>query len=173
MEIKVNDLSREELIDLVKKLFKEKEELERELKKYKNPHTPPSSNKHIKPETLGLKAKIEAKRGAPVGHRGATLQLPDSEEIIPVLGQECGSCHGKNIEPTGYTKTKRLYILSNQEQLLKNINNKKSDVLIVINLLLLLIGIFHNKEYMTRPFRVLSTILNSKHDCHTISSSIV
>lgn len=119
MEIKVNDLSREELIDLVKKLFKEKEELERELKKYKNPHTPPSSNKHIKPETLGLKAKIEAKRGAPVGHRGATLQLPDSEEIIPVLGQECGSCHGKNIEPTGYTKTKKVIHLIKPRTIIK------------------------------------------------------
>src|SRR3989344_6379048 len=103
MEIKVDDLSREELIKLVKKLFKEKEELERELKKYKNPNTPSSSNKHIKPDTLNLKAKERAKRGAPLGHRGATLQLPDPEEIIPVFAQECHSCHSKNIHPTGYT----------------------------------------------------------------------
>ncbi len=89
MEIKVNDLSREELIDLVKKLFKEEEELERELKKYQNPNTPSSSNKHIKSDTSGLRATEGAKRGAPVGHKGATLTLPEAEEIIPLSATIC------------------------------------------------------------------------------------
>lgn len=111
MRIKVEDLSREELIDLVKKLFKEKEELERELKKYKNPHTPSSSNKHIKPDTLGLKAKNGAKRGAPFGHRGDTIHLLPAEEIIPVLAQECSHCGSEKVEPTGYFKEKDVLCL--------------------------------------------------------------
>lgn len=119
MEIKVDDLSREELIDLVKKLFKEKEELERELKKYKNPHTPSSSNKYLKPDTLGLKAKLGAKRGAPLGHRGNTLHLPPAEEIIPVLAQECSYCGSENVELTGYVKEKDILCLIKPKVIVK------------------------------------------------------
>lgn len=119
MEIKVNDLSREELIDLVKKLFKEKEELERELKKYKNPNTPSSSNKHIKSDTSGLRAKEGAKRGAPVGHKGATLTLPEAEEIIPLSVKVCSCCGSANVKPTGYAKNKNVLCLSKPRTFVK------------------------------------------------------
>lgn len=111
MEIKVDKLSRKELIDLVKKLFKEKEELERELKKYKNPNTPSSSNKHVKSDTQGLKAKPGAKRGAPVGHMGSTLILPEAEEIIPLSVATCSCCGSNHVEPTGYVKDKEVLCL--------------------------------------------------------------
>lgn len=119
MEIKVNDLSREELIDLVKKLFKEKEELERELKKYKNPNTPSSSNKHIKSDTSGLKVERGAKRGAPVGHRGGTSILSSPDEIIPISTEECSNCHSHNVEPTGYVKPKSVFCLIKPKVVLK------------------------------------------------------
>ena len=48
MEFKAEELSREELIRLVKKLFKEKEALEREFKKYKNSNAPSSAHHHLK-----------------------------------------------------------------------------------------------------------------------------
>src|SRR3989338_8742827 len=119
LRLQLSEKSKEELIDEIIALFKEKEKLERELKKYKNPHTPSSSNKHIKPDTLGLKAKERAKRGAPLGHRGATLQLPDPEEIIPVFAQECHSCHSKNIQPTGYTRTRKVLHLIKPKTIIK------------------------------------------------------
>lgn len=119
MEIKVNDLSREELIDLVKKLFKEKEELERELKKYKNPNTPSSSNKHIKSDTSGLRAKEGAKRGAPIGHKGATLTLPEAEETIPLSASTCSCCGSVNVELTGYVKDKDVLCLLKPRTIVK------------------------------------------------------
>ena len=47
-----------------------KEALEKELRKYKNPNTPPSANQHLKPaysKTIDVKPH---KRGAPKGHTG-------------------------------------------------------------------------------------------------------
>lgn len=109
--IKLSEQSKEELIDIILEKIKKIEELERELKKYKNPNTPSSSNKHLKPDTLGLKATLGAKRGAPVGHRGDTIHLPPAEEIIPVLAEECSHCGGENTEPTGYLKERNVLCL--------------------------------------------------------------
>lgn len=111
LNVSFPDLTREELIELVKELDKKNDELERQLKKYKNPNTPSSSNKHIKPDTLGLKAKVGAKRGAPLGHRGDTNHLPPAEEIIPVRVQECSHCESHNVESTGYLKEKDVLCL--------------------------------------------------------------
>ena len=108
-------MTKEELIKLVKKLINEKEKsdekaknLEKELKKYKNSNTPSSANKHLKENTQGLKAKKEAKRGAPKGHKGATFEWPASDKIIPVTTDHCGACYSFNIEPTGYVKTRKV-----------------------------------------------------------------
>jgi transposase len=89
-------------------LEKEKDNLEKELKKYKNANTPSSSNKHIKPNTKGVKAKKGAKRGAPKGHKGATFIWPEIEKFIPLFAKRCGHCRSSNIEPTGYVKKKRV-----------------------------------------------------------------
>ncbi len=119
LNISLPDLTKEELIELVKSLDKKNDELERELKKYKNPNTPSSSNKHIKSNTQRLKAEKGAKRGAPLGHRGATLKLPDPEKIISVLIKKCRSCHSKNIEPTGYIKIKKVMHLIKPRTIIK------------------------------------------------------
>ena len=47
---KLMDLSKEQLVDTIIALQKE-------LAKYKNSNTPPSSNKHLKPDTKGKKVK--------------------------------------------------------------------------------------------------------------------
>lgn len=104
----LKDKPKEEIIDEYIDLLKEKHKLEKELKKYKNSNTPSSSNKHIKENTLGLKAKKGAKRGAPKGHKGATFEWPASDKIIPVTIDHCGACYSFNIEPTGYVKTKKV-----------------------------------------------------------------
>ncbi len=119
MEIKVEDLSREELIKIVKKQYEEIEKLERELKKYKNPNTPSSSNKHLKSDTSGLRAREGAKRGAPIGHKGATLTLPEAEEIIPLSVKICSCCGSPRVESTGYVKDKDVLCLSKPRTFVK------------------------------------------------------
>lgn len=105
---KFKDKSRDEILEEMYDLYIKKEKLEEELKKYKNSNTPSSANKHIKPDTEGLKAKIWAKRGAPKGHKGATFEFPFSDEIIPVATDQCDSCYSSNVEPTGYIKIKKV-----------------------------------------------------------------
>ena len=69
------DLPKEKLVDIILELSNKIQELEKELAKYKNSNTPPSSNKHLKPDTSGRQAKKNSKRGAPIGHIGITKNL--------------------------------------------------------------------------------------------------
>lgn len=108
VEQELKDKSKEDIIQEYIKLLKEKDKLEKELRKYKNPNTPSSANKHLKGNTHGLRAKEGAKRGAPKGHKGATFEWPASDMIIPVSTDHCGACYSFNIEPTGYVKIKKV-----------------------------------------------------------------
>ncbi len=72
-------------------LIKEFQEIKKELNKYKNSNTPPSSNKHLKPDTQGKNKKKKAKKGAPKGHKGTNRkQNSTSTEIIDAI--ECPHC---------------------------------------------------------------------------------
>jgi transposase len=87
---------------LISKLQKRVEELEAELKKYKNSNTPPSANKHLKPNTRGKSKKSKKKRGAQKGHKGITRQQqPDRKEKIDT--DCCPNCGSKNL------KDKKIY----------------------------------------------------------------
>ncbi len=70
-------------------------ELESEIKKYKNPHTPSSAQRFKKnpPEQITCK-----KRGAPKGHKGATRQTPEPDEIIDIKADFCERCNGYDLE---------------------------------------------------------------------------
>lgn len=106
-----NDLSNKSKKEIIKDyidLLKKKDKLEKELKKYKNSNTPSSANKHIKPDTQGLKAKNKAKRGAPKNHKGYTLILPDPDVIKKLFASFCPKCDGTNIKPTGYIRKKKI-----------------------------------------------------------------
>jgi len=116
-KIRLKELSKDELIDIILEKEKKIKNLERELRKYKNPNTPSSANKHLKENTQGLKAKKGAKRGAPKGHKGATLLLPLPDQIIPVTTDQCSSCCSFNVEPTGYVKTKKVICHTKQKRL--------------------------------------------------------
>src|SRR3989344_2310162 len=86
---KLMDLSKEQLVDTILALQKE-------LAKYKNSNTPPSANKHLKPDTSSKQTKNNSKRGAPIGHIGKTRnQTPQREEIIDT--DECPFCHGHHL----------------------------------------------------------------------------
>ncbi|VVB87759.1 Transposase IS66 family protein [uncultured archaeon] len=70
-------------------------ELESEIKKYKNPHTPSSVQRFKKnpPEQITCK-----KRGAPKGHKGATRQTPEPDEIIDIKADFCERCNSYDLE---------------------------------------------------------------------------
>lgn len=113
--IKLNELNKDELIEIILKkekkiaeLEKAKEKLERELKKYRNSNTPSSAHKHLQGNTQGLKAKKGARRGAPLGHRGATSVLSDPEEMFLVRAKKCVECGSKKLAPTGYIKKRKM-----------------------------------------------------------------
>ena len=109
----------DELFDEIGKRDKEIEKLKKEIHKYKNSNTPSSANKHLKPNTNGLKAKIGAKRGAPKGHKGATLILPHINKIIKVIAKMCIDCSSTNIKPTGYVREKTVICLQKAKRVIK------------------------------------------------------
>jgi len=172
LRLQLSEKSKDELIDLIIERNKKIEELDRELKKYKNPNTPSSSNKHIKSDTSGLRAKEGAKRGAPVGHKGATLTLPEAEEIIPLSVKVCSCCGSANVKPTGYVKDKDVLCLLKPRTIVKRYKHKRFAVWIVINLHWLTTQTFQKKVFMTKPFKALSIISNSEVECLTASLSI-
>jgi transposase len=73
------------------KELKEKiKELERRLRLYENPHTPPSKQRFKRNQSRG--GFSSGKRGAPKGHRGATRKIGKPDEVIPVPGDRCPRC---------------------------------------------------------------------------------
>ena len=71
----------------IKALKSENESLKKRLLLYENPHTPPSRQM--------IKPKIDnppGKRGAPMGHKGATKVLGEPDEIIHVTMEICPNC---------------------------------------------------------------------------------
>ncbi len=80
---------------------KEKEALEKELRKYKNPNTPPSANPHLKPaysKTVDVKPH---KRGAPFDHKGINKPKKETQNVRYIFGTECPGCQSKSFEVIG------------------------------------------------------------------------
>jgi len=94
MKFKLEELSKEELIKIIKKL-------ERELKKYKNPNTPSSANQHLKPASSKTVAVKPHNRGAPAGHAGATRPKIETTNNRHISGGECPNCHSKQLKVIG------------------------------------------------------------------------
>jgi len=88
----------EEAIQIIKQLQQENQELketitklEKRLRVYENPHTPPSQRR-FKGGTKGNTP--HGKRGAPKGHRGATRKTPEPDEVVSVTSDTCPFCGG-------------------------------------------------------------------------------
>ena len=115
------DLPKEKLVDIILELSNKIQELEKELAKYKNSNTPPSSNKHLKPDTSGRQAKKNSKRGAPIGHIGITKNL-EPEVYDEVDACECPNCHGKHVRDKKILKRKTEEIEEPQKLVAKGAN---------------------------------------------------
>lgn len=82
-------------------LKKEIQDLKKELLLYKNSNTPSSANKHLKPNTQGLKAKVNGKRGAPKGHKGTNRPKKESTNTREIHATKCPNCQNTDIDVIG------------------------------------------------------------------------
>lgn len=96
------NMSKEEIIEkyieLEKendKLRKDKEALEKELRKYKNSNTPSSANPHFKPKTIACASS--GKQGAPKGHIGSTKLRKQNGFFKHITSESCPVCQSKDI----------------------------------------------------------------------------
>ena len=106
---KFNKKSRDEILEEMFEIYKEKEKLERELKKYKNANTPSSANNHIQTNTQNTKDKtkfnkVGRKKGKKSNHNGKTRILDIPTSFVDVITDINPSTGNKNIEPTGYVE---------------------------------------------------------------------
>jgi len=76
-------------------------ELKSQLSQYKNSNTPSSANKHIKPNTQGLKASGKRKQGAPKGHPGINHGWKVGAVPREIHADKCPFCNSKDIEKVG------------------------------------------------------------------------
>jgi len=93
--------SKDELVDDLYDSLVEIEKLKHELRKYKNPNTPPSANQHLKPaysKAVGIKPH---ERGAPFNHEGITKPKIITENVRHIIGTECPHCQSKRFDVIG------------------------------------------------------------------------
>lgn len=91
-------LSWEAVEDLVIALQAENDDLRRRLRLYENPHTPPSLERRKRAKPRPGEAK---KRGAPIGHIGATRATPEPVRVVEARDEVCIDCHAKDILDAG------------------------------------------------------------------------
>jgi hypothetical protein len=104
----LKEKSKDEIIEDFLELYREnerlkktKEALEKELRKYKNPNTPPSANQHLKPAYSKAIEVKSHKRGAPAGHAGKTKPKIETLNERHIFGKECPQCLSKNFNVVG------------------------------------------------------------------------
>ena len=83
----------------LEKVKREKEALEKELRKYKNPNTPSSAHPHIKP--CVKPSAIGGRRGAPFGHKGVTRLRKNGGELRHITGDGCPNCGSHDFSVIG------------------------------------------------------------------------
>jgi len=83
-------------------LKKENEDLKKRLLYYENPNTPPSTRQIEKTgKTQTENIPVPKKRGAPIGHKGATRPTKEPSETKEVIADHCENCNSPNIEKLG------------------------------------------------------------------------
>jgi len=91
-----SDKSKDEILDELEDALNENEKLKHELRKYKNPNTPPSANQHLK---LSLLPRLSGKkRGAPQGHPGTNRLWNPFTTLHHIEAKECPNCHSDDID---------------------------------------------------------------------------
>lgn len=101
MRLRMEELSKKEIIKRYYDLEKEYQKLKKELRKYKNPNTPPSANQHLKPSFSKVVDVKPHRRGAPKGHNGTTKPKIETSNSRYIVGEECPQCQSKSFQVIG------------------------------------------------------------------------
>lgn len=110
VEDDLSNKSKKKIIKDYIDLLKEKEKLERELKKYKNANTPSSANSHLQTNTQKNKEdgkkpnKVGRKKGKKSNHNGKTRAPDIPTDFVDVITDINPLTGNGNIEPTGYVE---------------------------------------------------------------------
>lgn len=94
-------LSKEKLIEEFLKRQDELIKLDKELRKYKNPNTPPSANQHLKPAYSKAVEVKSHRRGAPLNHPGTNKPKIETCNERHINGEECPNCQSKQFQVIG------------------------------------------------------------------------
>src|SRR3989338_11121846 len=98
---KYKDRTKDELIEELWKSYNEKEKLERQLKKYENPHTPSSKQGFDKPQAQGL--PVGRKPGKVYNHERTTRPKDKVNTPLVTVAADFNPSNGNtNIVETGY-----------------------------------------------------------------------
>lgn len=120
LEGSLEEKSKKELIEDYIELYKELEKLKRKLRKYENPHTPPS-----KDERLTSRSNFVSKTGLPVGkktgYKGSTREKKQPTHFTNSFDGVCKRC-GKHNKPKEILK--KIYEESPEPQPIKVIEAK-------------------------------------------------
>ncbi len=95
--------SKKEIIDEFIELYKEHEKLKRKLRRYENPHTPPSKDNR-KSETSFM-SKTGLTVGKTRGYQGATRKQKEPTEFTELFDNVCSHCGKHNIPKNIKSKT--------------------------------------------------------------------
>ncbi len=98
-QLEITILRNQELEKENEELKKENEALKKRLLFYENTNTPPSARQLDKaPKTQTENIPVPKKRGAPIGHKGATRPTKEPEKTEEVIADHCENCNSSNIE---------------------------------------------------------------------------
>ncbi|MCX9081701.1 MAG: IS66 family transposase [Candidatus Methanoperedens sp.] len=98
-QLEITILRNQELEKENEELKKENEDLKKRLLYYENPNTPPSARQIEKADkTPTENIPLPKKRGAPIGHKGATRPTKEPENTEEVIADYCEKCNSLNIE---------------------------------------------------------------------------
>lgn len=91
----LHEKSKDELVDELYDSLVEIDKLKRELRKYKNPNTPPSAHPHLR--SVMAPAPRGHKRGAPIGHPGSNHPWVPDAPVRSIVAKECPRCNSSDI----------------------------------------------------------------------------
>ncbi len=97
VEGSLKEKSKEEIIEDFLELYKENEKLKKKLRRYENPHTPPS--KEVRKNRCNFVSKTGLPVGKHTGYVGATREQKEPTDFTNCFASACSQC-GKHNKPT-------------------------------------------------------------------------
>ena len=92
----LNEKSREEIIEKFLELYEENEKLKKKLRRYENPHTPPSKDERKSRTNFVSQTGLGV--GKQTGYKGATREQKEPTDFVSCFDSVCSQC-SKHNEP--------------------------------------------------------------------------